>query len=276
METNQRNLQEQNATLQRDYARAYNDLERADAKTSGFANALDSTRNQLRVAHAQLEKSEQETKRAESEAATLRSIILEGVNTQKVSDNDVKRDFSKLRQGIQKLLGNSVLSISNTPDFPADGESEDDVKAFYDTARWADLSPQDRKRRLCGKVFAILHSHILENKCFGLAGFERGADSPDIQIQITIQNSQTRFERLLDLGVIETGLQRFEKLLEERNGMNYLSDPCFGLVFSLITNIMQSPATSSKTGASQQSTAWRNATSRLRRAPPPLRRYSPS
>ncbi|KAK4446881.1 hypothetical protein QBC34DRAFT_382682 [Podospora aff. communis PSN243] len=212
-----RNLQHRNAILERDYARAQNDLQMANEEVNGYANKLRATESRLHAVYAQLEKSQQDTKFAESEAAELRSIILEGVNTQKISDNDVKRDFSKLRQGIQKILGSSTLLITTLPDIPADGEDEEVIRAFYDSARWVNLGPQDRKRRLCGKIFAMLHNHILENKCFGLAGFERGANSPDVQIQITIQTGQTRFERVLDLGVTETGLQRFEKLLEERN-----------------------------------------------------------
>ncbi|KAK0620645.1 hypothetical protein B0T14DRAFT_497138 [Immersiella caudata] len=176
-------------------------LETVQNEATDIQKELRRAQKNLQSTAVQLDEAQEEVKSAENEAAKLRSIILNGANTQEVTDDKVTQSFVMLEQAIQKIVRSNLLSVEICPAPTSIASERMNLKAFYDPQRWGTLSAQDRKLRLRAQIFFYLHVLILDRRCFGIAGFEsksaRGDDA--------------------GTGLIEHGLRRLEKLLGELN-----------------------------------------------------------
>ncbi|KAK3343435.1 hypothetical protein B0T25DRAFT_508243 [Lasiosphaeria hispida] len=176
-------------------------------QNDGLQLELGSAHRQLQNTERQLQAAEEQVKKLRQEAATFRSIILEEAGTQKVSDEEVVSSFSKLRQATQKL--SRLFPLNDKPSLSDKHQERAEVTEFYNPARWGSLSTKDQGLLIRAKIFEILYDRILVGACFGLDGFEKS---------MALERPGGGREGKRDpQGTIEPGLQRFERLLKEKN-----------------------------------------------------------
>ncbi|KAK4450232.1 hypothetical protein QBC34DRAFT_461534 [Podospora aff. communis PSN243] len=130
----------------------------------------------LRQRDDQLERQEQTIRALHQERellrhreSALRTIILDKAGIQKISDQEMVSRFARLCQRIQVIARLPAYRMDYVPE---SHELSDDClqHEFFDDEVWGRLNPKERTNRVRAKMFAIIHSGILDYPLFGVEG----------------------------------------------------------------------------------------------------------
>lgn len=157
---------------------------------------------QLAEAEKLLSRTRADLKHLQEKESRFRDIILDKAGVQKVSDDEVRDAFLKVRQRVQGIMKTAYfgdLSIDKSQ--IADLSNDNSKLQFY---RKMDTlgTRKDRSLRARAKIFSMLYFRILSAPCFNISG-------PRIAL---------KFGKDIDPADLEDRLVDFEEALEQSKG----------------------------------------------------------
>lgn len=122
-------------------------------------------RSELQELRQMYNESRIEVDKLKKEKTKLINVILKQTGTEKVSDEEVKKMFTSIRQKIQAIAHSKAFhldwNISVFPQYPPE------VHKFWDY--WNTLSTTDRAFSMRGKIFTLVVDHVLGQNLFGIS-----------------------------------------------------------------------------------------------------------
>jgi sugar-specific transcriptional regulator TrmB len=148
---------------------------------------VDRLNSQLKEKDRKLGHARQETMKLRQKQDSLRAMILDKSGNEKVSDEQVKEMFLRLRQRIQGIVNRYYNDVS---------QILEETDALFNHSLRKLPTTRDRKDHVRAKIFETLDNRILSYPCLGISGFE------------------------LESCSVDKGLAQFESALRSNNGKN--------------------------------------------------------
>ncbi|KAG8419672.1 hypothetical protein J3458_004520 [Metarhizium acridum] len=108
--------------------------------------------------------SQDEVDKLKEEKTRLRNVILKQTGTEKISDEEIKKIFTSIRQKIQAFAHSKAFCLEWNVSVPSPCHHE--LHKFWDT--WNHLSLADRAFAMRGRIFTLVVDHILGQNLFGI------------------------------------------------------------------------------------------------------------
>ncbi|KHN93781.1 uncharacterized protein MAM_08345 [Metarhizium album ARSEF 1941] len=126
--------------------------------------ALKAQRTELQGLREMYGDSQAEIEKLKKEKNKLRKIILDQTGSERVSDDEIKKTFTNIRQKIQAIAHSKALDMDVSVSVRSPRHPEVHNLWYI----WNDLSLADRGFVLRGQIFSCIVDRILEQKLFGI------------------------------------------------------------------------------------------------------------
>ncbi|KID99883.1 hypothetical protein MAJ_04349, partial [Metarhizium majus ARSEF 297] len=130
-----------------------------------YTHKIKTLRNEHQELRQKYSESLDEVDRLKKDKMKLRNVILKQTGTEKISDEEMKKIFTSIRQKIQAIAHSKAFHLRQNVPVPPQYPPE--VHEFWDC--WNTLSITDRAFIMRGKIFKLVVDHVLEQNLFGIS-----------------------------------------------------------------------------------------------------------